>query len=68
MRKVRGISRIDQDSTRTHGWFARANFYRSARGGYLPRDRKFFGDKTHGGKRRSLLAAKRYLRRVSPKS
>ena len=56
-----GISRIDQPSTRTHGWFVRAGFYRVKKRNYAPRHRKFFGDVSHGGKRGSLKAAKAYL-------
>jgi hypothetical protein len=57
----RGISRIDQDSTRTHGWFVRAGFYERRDGRYVPRHSKYFGDASHGGKRRALQAAKEYL-------
>ena len=60
----RGISRIDQPSTRTHGWFVRAGFYQRADGSYAPRHRKFFGDASHGGKRRALRAAQEYLAKV----
>jgi len=60
----RGISRIDQPSTRTHGWFVRAGFYRRRDGSYVPRHRKFFGDVGNGGKRRALRAAKDYLAKV----
>lgn len=57
----RGISRIDQPSTRTHGWFVRAGFYERGDGRYVPRYRRFFGDVTYGGKRAGLRAAKEYL-------
>jgi len=57
----RGISRIDQPSTRTHGWFVRAEFYKRADSTYAPRHRKFFGDAGYGGKRRALRAAQEYL-------
>lgn len=60
----RGISRIDQDSTRTHGWFVRAGFYARKDGSYVPRHSKYFGDATHGGKRRALQAAQEYLAKV----
>ncbi|OLB08718.1 MAG: hypothetical protein AUH06_01820 [Gemmatimonadetes bacterium 13_2_20CM_69_27] len=63
--KRRGISRIDQPSTRTYGWFVRADFYRRRDGSYVPRYRKFFGDVTHGGKRRALRAAREYLAKVA---
>jgi hypothetical protein len=56
-----GISRIDQRSTRTHGWFVRAGFYTRADGTSAPRHRKFFGDAGYGGKRRALKAAAAYL-------
>ena len=62
-----GIARIDQPSTRTHGWFVRTGFYRLRKGTYAPRHRKFFGDVSHGGKRRALEAAKAYLATVSRK-
>jgi len=67
----RGISRIDQPSTRTYGWFARAGFYRRPDGSYGPRHRKFFGDAGYVGKRRALRAAQEYLAIVTrrePKS
>lgn len=60
----RGISRIDQDSTRTHGWFVRAGFHARQDGSYVPRHSKYFGDATHGGKRRALQAAQAYLAKV----
>lgn len=65
-RRIRrpGISRIDQPSTRTHGWFVRSQFRERADGSYGPRHQKFFGDYSHGGKRRALQAAKEYLARV----
>ncbi len=56
-----GISRIDQPSTRTHGWFVRAGFYTRPDGTSAPRHRKFFGDIGYGGKRRALKAAIEYL-------
>ena len=56
-----GISRIDQPSTRTHGWFVRAGFYTRPDGASAPRHRKFFGDVSYGGKRRALKAATEYL-------
>lgn len=60
----RGISRIDQPSTRTHGWFVRAGFHLRPNGTYGPRHRKFFGDVSHGGKRKALRAAKEYLAKL----
>jgi hypothetical protein len=63
-RRIRGISRIDQPSTRTYGWFVRSGFYKRRDGTYVPRHRKFFGDVSHGGKRRALGAAREYLAKV----
>ncbi len=60
----RGISRIDQPSTRTHGWFVRTGFYRRRDGSYGPRHQKFFGDLSYGGKRKALRAAQGYLAAV----
>ena len=61
----RGISRIDQPSTRTHGWFVRAGFHRRRDGSYGPRHQKFFGDATYGGKRKALQAARDYVNLVA---
>ncbi len=61
----RGISRIDQPSTRTHGWFVRSGFYERKDGTYAPRISKYFGDFTHGGKQRALKAAQTYLAKVT---
>jgi hypothetical protein len=63
-RRRRGISRIDQPSTRTHGWFVRAGFYKRTDGTYAPRHSKFFGDVSHGGKRRGLRAAQDFLAKL----
>src|SRR5256714_8956965 len=56
----RGISRIDQPSTRTHGWFVRVNYRGRRDGSYGPRHQKFFGDATYGGKSKALPAAQAY--------
>ena len=61
----RGISRIDQPSTRTHGWFVRVGFYEKRDGTYAPRHRKFFGDHSHGGKARALKAAQAYVAKLT---
>ena len=63
----RGISRIDQPSTRTHGWFVRTAFYRRSDGHYAPRYSRFFGDVSNGGKRAALRAAKDYLEKLASK-
>jgi hypothetical protein len=57
----RGISRIDQPSTRTHGWFVRVGFYERKDGTYVPRHTKYFGDFTHGGKTKALKAARLFV-------
>ena len=62
-----GISRIDQPSTRTYGWFVRAGFYRRRDGAYVPRHTRFFADLTFGGKRRALQAAQGFLASLPPK-
>lgn len=60
-RARRGISRIDQDSTRTHGYFVRVGWQRRRDGSYGPQFRAFFGDVSYGGKRRALRAARAWL-------
>jgi hypothetical protein len=54
----RGISRIEQPSTRTFGWFVRIGFRTKRDGSYAPKHTKFFGDAGHGGARKSLRAAR----------
>jgi hypothetical protein len=61
----RGISRIDQPSTRTHGWFVRVDWYKRRDGSYGPRHTKFFGDIGNGGKAKALKAAEAYVAKVS---
>jgi hypothetical protein len=61
--KIPGISRIDQESTRTHGWFVRVG-YRRTKQGWRPKHRAFFGDKSHGGKSSALKAAEVWLNSV----
>jgi hypothetical protein len=64
-----GISRIDQDTTRTHGYFVRVGYRKTAKG-WRPRASAFFGDAGHGGKSAALRAAERWLkqqRRALPK-
>lgn len=48
--KVKGISRIDQPSRNTHGWFARFSCGKKQVG-------KFFSDLKHGSARKALLEA-----------
>lgn len=60
----RGISRIDQESTRTHGWFVRVGYYETKNGSYRAKHTKFFGDISHGGKRKGLKAAEAFVKLV----
>ena len=59
-----GISRIDQESTRTHGYFVRVGYERTKQGTWRPRHRAFFGDFSYGGKTKALRAAEEWLREV----
>jgi len=54
---MRCITRIDQPSTRTHGFFVRVGWRYRADGSYGPKHTAFFGDASHGGKRKALHAA-----------
>ena len=60
-----GISRIDQEATRTHGFFVRVGYERTSGGTWRPRYRAFFGDVSHGGKTKALRAAKEWLAQVT---
>ena len=62
-----GISRIDQPSTRTHGYFVRVGYHRTKDGAWRPKHRAFFGDASHGGKAKGLKAAEKWLKDVSKK-
>jgi len=59
--RPRGISRIDQDSTRTHGWFVRVGYAADRKGTYRARHTKYFGDASHGGKKKALEAAIKFV-------
>jgi hypothetical protein len=61
-RPSKGISRIDQPSRRTHGFFVRLD-YRKTPDGYRPRLVAFFGDASHGGKRSAWKAAEEWADR-----
>lgn len=61
---VPGVSRIDQDSTRTHGYFVRVGYQRGKDGSWRPRHRAFFGDAGHGGRDKAYKAALRWRRLV----
>ena len=62
-----GISRIDQESTRTHGFFVRVGYHRTREGTWRPKHRSFFGDASHGGKTKALKAAVKWLKSVAKK-
>ncbi len=61
-----GISRIDQDTTRTHGYFVRLGYTRTTKGTWKPKHQAFFGDASHGGKRGALKAAEQFLGKRAP--
>jgi len=64
-RAAPGISRIDQEATRTHGYFVRLGYERTSQGTWRPRHRAFFGDASYGGKTKALRAAKEWLAEVT---
>ena len=59
-KRMRGISRIDQEEKRTHGFFVRLQ-----RRGIT--HNAFFADQSFGGKRRALRAAQKYFRVLEKK-
>ena len=61
--KVPGISRIDQASTRTFGWFCRFG-YRPTPSGTRPKFTAFFGDASNGGKKKAFDRALGWLKTV----
>lgn len=64
---VPGISRIDQESTRTHGYFVRVGYHRTKEGAWRPKHRSFFGDASHGGKDKAFKAAVKWLKEAQKK-
>ena len=54
-----GISRVDQESTRTRGFVVRIG-YTKTKTGYRPKVTKYFPDKTHGGKAKAWAAAEKF--------
>jgi hypothetical protein len=64
---VPGVSRIDQESTRTHGYFVRVGYHRTKDGAWRPKQRAFFGDAGHGGKDKALKAAVKWLKDAAKK-
>ena len=59
---VPGVSRIDQESTRTHGYFVRVGYHRTKEGAWRPKHRAFFGDASHGGKEKAFKASVKWLK------
>ena len=61
-----GISRVDQKSTRTHGYVGRLG-YRQTETGWRPAFKAFFGDASNGGPEGALKAAEAWLRQTKRK-
>jgi hypothetical protein len=61
---IPGISRIDQESTRTHGYFVRVG-YRRTTDGWRPRHTAYFGDASYGGKKGAFGASQKWLKAVA---
>ena len=57
-----GISRIDQESRRTHGYFVRVG-YKMTDGGSRPTASAYFGDASHGGRKKAWEAAEAWLKK-----
>ncbi|NUO63823.1 MAG: hypothetical protein HOQ11_07030 [Gemmatimonadaceae bacterium] len=57
-----GISRIDQESRRTHGYFVRVG-YKMTDGGSRPSASAYFGDASHGGRKKAWEAAEAWLKK-----
>jgi DNA-binding protein HU-beta len=57
----RGITRVDQESTRTHGYVGRLGYSQTV-SGWRPAYKAFFGDASHGGRPGALKAAESWLR------
>ena len=58
-----GISRIDQESRRTHGYFVRVG-YKMTDAGSRPTASAYFGDASHGGKKKAWEAAEAWLKKT----
>lgn len=58
-----GISRVDQKSTRTHGYVGRLG-YRQTETGWRPAFKAFFGDASNGGPAGALKAAEAWLKKT----
>lgn len=64
---IPGVSRIDQETTRTHGFFVRVGYHRTKEGAWRPKHRAFFGDASHGGKDKAMKAAIKWLKDTQKK-
>jgi len=58
-----GISRIDQPSRRTHGYFVRVG-YRMTSNGSRPSASAYFGDASHGSRKKAWEAAEAWLKKT----
>jgi hypothetical protein len=58
-----GISRIDQPSRRTHGYFVRVG-YRMTSNGSRPSASAYFGDASHGSRKKAWQAAEAWLKKT----
>lgn len=58
-----GISRIDQESRRTHGYFVRLG-YKMTDGGSRPSASAYFGDASHGSRKKAWEAAEAWLKKA----
>lgn len=58
-----GISRIDQESRRTHGYFVRLG-YKMTDGGSRPSASAYFGDASHGSRKKAWEAAEAWLKKT----
>jgi hypothetical protein len=58
-----GISRIDQPSRRTHGYFVRVG-YRMTSSGSRPSASAYFGDASHGSRKKAWEAAEAWLKKA----
>lgn len=60
---IPGLSRIDADASRTHGWYCRVGS-RIVAGKRRARHAAYFGDQGYGGKAAARQAAERWLART----
>lgn len=60
----KGITRVDHDISRTHGYFVRIGYQRKRPAASRPRYVKFFGDASYGSKRRAREAAETWAEKT----